>query len=64
MGGCGNLPHPHFSYKLSPKFVGDIEEPVVYLRYQAYDYNEKLVTKGIPNAFIDSLTHDSIICRG
>jgi hypothetical protein len=26
------------------------EEPVIYVRHQAYDYNEQLVTKGIPNA--------------
>ena len=43
--------------------VGDIEEPVIYVRHQAYDYNEQLVTKGIPNAFVDSLTHDSIIVQ-
>ena len=43
--------------------VGDIEEPVIYVRHQAYDYNERLVTKGIPNAFVDSLTHDSIIVQ-
>ena len=43
--------------------VGDIEEPVIYVRHQAYDYNEQLVTKGIPNAFVDCLTHDSIIVQ-
>ena len=43
--------------------LGDIEEPVVYVRHQAYDYNEQLVTKGMPNAFIESLTHDSIIVQ-
>lgn len=43
--------------------VGDIEEPVIYVRHHAYDYNENLVTKGIPNAFVDSLTHDSIIVQ-
>ena len=43
--------------------VGDIEEPVIYVRHQAYDYNEHPVTKGIPNAFIDSLTHDSVIVQ-
>lgn len=43
--------------------VGDIEEPVIYVRHQAYNYNEQLVTKGIPNAFVDSLTHDSIIVQ-
>ena len=43
--------------------VGDIEEPVIYVHHHAYDYNENLVTKGIPNAFVDSLTHDSIIVQ-
>ena len=43
--------------------VGDIEEPVIYVRHHVYDYNEKLVTKGVPNAFVDSLTHDSIIVQ-
>lgn len=43
--------------------VGDIETPVVYVQHDAYDYNEQLVTKGIPNPFIDSLTHDSIIVQ-
>ena len=43
--------------------VGDIEEPVLYVRHEAYDYNEQPVTKGIPNAFVDSLTHDSIIVQ-
>ena len=43
--------------------VGDIEEPVLYVHHQSYDYNGRLVTKGIPNAFVDSLTHDSIIVQ-
>ena len=41
--------------------VGDIEEPVLYVRHQSYDYAGKVVTKGLPNEFVDSLTHDSII---
>ena len=43
--------------------VGDIEEPVIYVRHNVYDYNEQPVTKGIPDAFVDSLTHDSIIVQ-
>ena len=43
--------------------VGDIEEPVLYVRHESYDYNGRLVTKGLPNAFVDSLTHDSIIVQ-
>lgn len=43
--------------------VGDIEEPVLYVRHKAYDYNDQPVTKGLPDPFIDSLTHDSIIVQ-
>ena len=43
--------------------VGDIEEPVLYVRHRSYDYNGNLVTKGLPNAFVESLTHDSIIVQ-
>ena len=43
--------------------VGDIEEPVVYVRHQAFDYDEKPITRGIPNTFIDSLNHNSIIVQ-
>lgn len=43
--------------------VGDIEEPVLYVRRHSYDYNDNLVTKGLPNPFIDSLPHDSIIVQ-
>ena len=43
--------------------VGDIEEPVLYVHHDSFDYNGQLVTKGIPNAFVDSLTHDSIIVQ-
>jgi hypothetical protein len=43
--------------------VGDIEEPVLYVRHQSFDYNDQPVTKGLPNPFVDSLTHDSIIVQ-
>ena len=43
--------------------VGDIEKPVIYVRHQTFDYNGRPVTKGLPNAFVDSLTHDSIIVQ-
>ena len=43
--------------------VGDIEEPVIYVRHEALDYDGNPVTKGIPNVFVDSLTHDSIIVQ-
>ena len=43
--------------------VGDIEEPVLYVHRQCHDYNDQIVTHGLPNPFVDSLTHDSIIVQ-
>ena len=43
--------------------VGDIEEPVLYVNHHAYDYDDNIVTKGLPNPFVDSLTHNSIIVQ-
>ena len=43
--------------------VGDIEEPVLYVNHQALDYDNHVVVKGLPNSFVDSLTHDSIIVQ-
>ena len=43
--------------------MGDIEEPVLYVRHDAYDYNGRRVTHGLPDPFVDSLTHNSIIVQ-
>ena len=43
--------------------VGEIEEPVVYVRHQAFDYDGRPVMRGIPNRFVDSLNHNSIIVQ-
>ena len=43
--------------------VGDIEEPVIYVNKQICSYDSRLVTKGLPNPFVESLTHDSIIVQ-
>jgi chromosome segregation ATPase len=43
--------------------VGDIEAPVVYVRHKAFDYNDEPLQQGIPDKFIDSLNHDSIIVQ-
>lgn len=43
--------------------VGDIEEPVLYVNHKAFDYDGKEVTKGVPDPFVDSLVHDSIIVQ-
>lgn len=43
--------------------VDDIEEPVVYVNHQSYDYYGNVVTKGMPDPFIESLVHNSIIVQ-
>ncbi|MBQ0048922.1 MAG: hypothetical protein KBT12_01585 [Bacteroidales bacterium] len=43
--------------------VGQIEEPILYVKRKSYDYEGREVTKGIPDPFVDSLTHDSIIVQ-
>ena len=43
--------------------LGDIEEPVLYVRHHSYDYNDRLVTKGMPHPFVESLVHNSIIVQ-
>ena len=43
--------------------VGDIEEPVLYVKHKSFNYDGKEVTKGLPNPFVESLVHDSIIVQ-
>ena len=43
--------------------LGGIKEPVLYVSHQSCDYDGQVVTTGLPNAFVESLTHDSIIVQ-
>lgn len=43
--------------------VGDIEEPIIYVKRKSYDYDDNEIEKGLPDPFVDSLTHDSIIVQ-
>ncbi len=43
--------------------VGDVAEPVVYVNHNAYDYDGKEVKSGMPDSFVESLQHDSIIVQ-
>ncbi|MBQ2210097.1 MAG: hypothetical protein II404_09070 [Prevotella sp.] len=43
--------------------VGNIEEPVLYVNHQSLDYDGNVVTVGLPDPFVDSLTHNSIIVQ-
>ena len=43
--------------------VGNIKEPIIYATHKAYDYNGNEVTDGMPDPFVESLVHDSIIVQ-
>lgn len=43
--------------------MGDIEEPVLYVKHESYDYEGNVVTKGLPDPFVESLTHNSILVQ-
>ena len=43
--------------------VGKIEEPVLYVTPRAENYEGEPVTRGLPDPFVDSLTHSSIIVQ-
>ena len=43
--------------------VGDINVPVLYVKHKAYDYDGNVVTDGVPDPFVESLIHDSIIVQ-
>ena len=65
MTGDGKDAHalPMVAVYLLGHKVGDIEEPVLYVQHQSFDYNGNVVTKGLPDPFVDSLTHNSIIVQ-
>lgn len=43
--------------------LGELQEPVVYVRRKYLDYNSNPIEMGVPDPFIESLTHDSIIIQ-
>lgn len=43
--------------------VGDIQEPIVYVNHDVYDYNGDIVKQGKEEPFVESLTHNSIIVQ-
>lgn len=54
---------PMVAVYLLGHMVGNITEPVLYIRHKAYNYDGKEVTRGLPDPFVESLTHDSIIVQ-
>lgn len=43
--------------------IGDLTEPVVYVKRQYLDYDSREIQDGVPCTFVESLTHDSIIVQ-
>ncbi len=43
--------------------IGKVREPVVYFRHKPYDYEGRELHDGFPDAFAESLIHDSIIVQ-
>lgn len=67
-GNSGNMQdkttaYPMYAVYLLGHCVGDIKAPVFYVRHNVTDYDGMEVTEGIPDRFVDSLTHDSIFVQ-
>ena len=43
--------------------VGNINEPVVYVNHDVYDYDGEVIKEGKEEPFVESLTHNSIIVQ-
>ena len=55
--------YPIITIYLMGHRVGDIDVPVLYVGRNFRDYDGNEVTRGIPDPFVDSLTHESIIVQ-
>lgn len=62
-----NNPHgygiPMITVYLLGHRVGDIKEPVLYVNHKSFDYDGNEINQGLPDPFVDSLVHDSIIVQ-
>ena len=43
--------------------VGDLQEPVIYVRRRYLDQESNPIVHGVPDPFVESLTHDSVIVQ-
>lgn len=43
--------------------LGKKKEPVVYVKRRYLDYDSDEITEGVPDPFVERLTHDSIIVQ-
>ncbi len=59
----GKFAIPMVAIYLLGHCIGEVTEPVVYVNHRAYDYDGKEVKDGMPDPFVESLQHDSIIVQ-
>ena len=62
-GKKGKYALPMVAVYLLGHRVGNIEAPIFYCNHKVLDYEGNEVTEGIPDPFVESLTHDSIIVQ-
>ena len=67
-GNSGNMQdkstaYPMYAVYLLGHCVGDIKAPVFYVHHNVTDYDGHEVTEGVPDRFVESLTHDSIFVQ-
>ena len=55
--------YPMVSIYILGHKLGDLEEPVVYVKRNYLDYDSNPIVNGVPDPFVESLTHDSIIVQ-
>ena len=60
---AGHYAIPMVAIYLLGHRVGNIQAPIVYVKHKAYDYDDHEVCEGIPDPFVESLQHDSIIVQ-
>lgn len=60
-GGNSSFGLPIISIYILGHTVGDLKEPVIYVRRRYLDYDDQVIEQKDP--FIESLTHDSIIVQ-
>ena len=62
-GNAGGYGLPIITIYILGHKLGDIREPVVYVRRRYLDYDSNEIEEGVPDPFIESLTHDSVIVQ-
>ena len=62
-GSRQDFAYPMVTIYIMGHRIGDIDVPVLYVSHKAYDYEGREVTKGMPDPFVESLVHDSIIVQ-